>query len=80
MAEFKVGDKVRIKDRKDWPTPPGFIFANAEGAVVNWTEKEEFWKGYEEFVYVQIEKAEGAAAVYITSNPKFFRVEELEKI
>ena len=80
MAEFKVGDKVRIKDKKDWVSPPGYIFANAEGTVVKWTDMDEQWQGYEEFIYVQIEKAGEAAKVYITSNPKFFREEDLEKI
>ncbi len=80
MAEFKVGDKVRVKDHKDWPSPPGYIFANAEGTVVKWTDLDEQWEGFQEFIYVQIEKAEGKAKVYTTSNPKFFRVEDLEKI
>jgi hypothetical protein len=80
MAKFKVGDKVRIKDQKDWPTPPGFIFADAEGTVVKWTDVDEVMQGFQEFVYVQIEKAEGAAKVYTASNPKFFREEDLEKI
>ena len=80
MAEFRVGDKVRIKAQKDWPSPPGFVFANAEGTVVKWLEYDKVLEGFEDFVYVQIEKADGPAEVYVTSNPKFFRVEDLEKI
>ena len=80
MADINVGDRVRIKDKKDWVSPPGFIFANAEGTVVKWTDMDEQWKGYEEFIYVQIEKAEGAAEVYVKSNPKIFMIEDIEKI
>lgn len=33
MAEIKVGDRVRVKDRREWPSPPGFRLANSEGRV-----------------------------------------------
>jgi hypothetical protein len=33
MSKIKTGDVVKIKDRPDWPSPPGYRLANAEGAV-----------------------------------------------
>jgi hypothetical protein len=79
MAEIKTGDKVRIKSRKDWPSPPGFRLANAEGTVVKWVEYDEVMEAFQDFVYVHLEKAEGEGRVYIGNNMAF-RVEDLEKI
>ena len=35
MSKIKVGDRVRIKDRPDWPTPPGYRLAKSEGEVTS---------------------------------------------
>ena len=79
MAEFKAGDKVRIKDRKDWPSPPGYLFANAEGTVVNWIDWEEPLEEFQDYAYVSIEKA-GTGAEEFIGKCEFFRVTSLEKI
>jgi hypothetical protein len=42
MSNVKVGDKVRIKDRPDWPSPPGYQLANSEGDVISVMEEEGF--------------------------------------
>ena len=39
MSKIKVGDRAKIKDRPDWPTPPGYKLADSEGDVT--AEKEE---------------------------------------
>jgi hypothetical protein len=79
MAEIRVGDKVRIKDQKDWPSPPGFRLANAEGTVVKWVEYDEVMQGFEDCIYVHIEKAEGEGEVYVGNNMAFLAA-DLEKI
>lgn len=79
MAEIKVGDKVRVKDKKDWPSPPGFILANAEGTVIKWVEDDEIMGGFEDFIYVHLEKAVGEGKVYI-DHDVYFQVEDLEKV
>jgi hypothetical protein len=79
MAEIKVGDRVRIKDRPDWPKPPGYRLANAEGVVTKWVEYDEVMEEFQEYVYVRLEKAEGEAKVYI-GNEMFFPAGNLEKI
>ena len=75
----KAGDKVRIKDRKDWPSPPGYLFANAEGTVVNWIDWEEPMEEFQDYAYVSIEKA-GTGAEEFIGKCEFFRVTSLEKI
>jgi hypothetical protein len=42
MSKIKVGDTVKIKDRPDWPTPPGYKLANSEGEVISLKESEGF--------------------------------------
>jgi hypothetical protein len=79
MAEIKVGDRVRIKDRADWPSPPGYRFAYAEGTVIKWIEYDEIMEDYKDYAYVRLEKAAGNAEVYI-GNEMLFLVENLEKI
>ena len=72
MANIKVGDRVRIKDRADWPTPPGYRLAKAEGMVVKWLEYEEVMEEFPEFILIELEKADGKGKVYI-GNKMFFR-------
>jgi len=79
MAKIKVGDKVRIKEQADWPAPPGYRLARAEGTVVKWVEYDEVMAEFANYVMVQLEKAEGDGKVYI-GNSFFFRAENLEKI
>ena len=35
MYEPKIGDRVIIKDRPDWPLPGGYRLANLEAKVIN---------------------------------------------
>ena len=42
MAEIKVGDIVIVKDRPDWPSPPGYRMANTEGEVYQVKEETRF--------------------------------------
>ena len=79
MDKIKVGDRVRIKGRENWPIPPGYRLANAEGTVVKWLEYEEVMEEFPEFILVNLEKAEGEGKVYI-GNRMFFHEENLEKI
>jgi hypothetical protein len=79
MAKVKVGDKVRIKGRTEWPLPPGYRFANAEGTVVKWVEYDEAMEEFNDFVYVHIEKAQGEGQVYVGNN-MLFRAENVDKI
>ena len=56
MAGIKVGDRVRIKDRPDWPSPPGYRLANSEGRVIEVDEGSE--ENVEGFIKIQLEKTE----------------------
>jgi len=79
MVKIQTGDRVRIKRKTDWPEPPGYRFGNAEGTVVKWLEYDEVLDGFEDFVYVHIEKAEGEGEPYLGNN-MCFRTYDLEKI
>jgi len=79
ISSFNIGDSVRIKDRSDWPSPPGYVLANAEGKVTRWTEYDEVMNGFSQYVCVQIEKAQAKGEIYI-GNKFFFRIKMLEKI
>ena len=76
MAQYKLGDKVRVKDRKDWPTPPGYKLANSEGTVVKICEWEEVLADFPEYVKVQIDKTNSDVKV---GTQLLFREENLEK-
>ena len=52
MVKIKVGDKVKVKDRKDWVAPPGYRLADSEGTVVKIAEFEEILKDFQ--VYLRI--------------------------
>ena len=71
MANIKVGDRVRISDRPDWPVPSGYKLANLEGRIAEIVEDPE---GY---VTILLDKD---AAGIDTSIPLAFRVEAVEKI
>ena len=79
MAEINIGDRVRVKGRYDWPSPPGFVLTNAEGTVVKWVNYDETMEEFQDFFHVKLEKAYGEGKVYI-GNTFVFRVENLEKI
>lgn len=76
MTQFKVGNRVRIKERPDWPTPPGFRLAGAEGKIVRWTYYSEIMDDFETYRHVRIEKAFGEAKVY-EGNTFCLRSEDL---
>ncbi len=42
MSTINIGDMVKIKDRKDWPSSPGYQLANSEGEVILMKEEEGF--------------------------------------
>jgi hypothetical protein len=69
MNKIKAGDMVRIKDRTDWPSPPGYQLADTEGEVLRIKE--------EGFVTIRVVKTN-------TSIPKetnlTLRLENLEKV
>lgn len=63
MAQFKIGDKVRIKDQPDWPKPPGFAFTGAEGTVAH-SDFDELMETYEHLVFVHLDKVGDKAREY----------------
>jgi hypothetical protein len=42
MSKIKPGEMVKIKDRSNWPSPPGYQLANSEGRVILVREEEGF--------------------------------------
>lgn len=79
MDKIEIGDKVRIKDRSDWPSPPGYRFADAEGTVVQWFLWEEPMAEFQDYVFIKLEKTKGDAEAYL-GNTMPFEVKNLEKI
>ena len=78
MAKIKVGDKVRIKERPDWPSPPGYKLANSEGRVTQVGESDGLVEGIgKEFVIVQLEKT---GADFDIGTHLTFQSEAVEKI
>lgn len=63
MAQFQIGDKVRIMDQADWPKPPGFVFAGAEGTVMH-SDFDEVMEDYEHLVFVKLDKVGDKAEEY----------------
>lgn len=62
MAEFKVGDKVKIKAKpENWPACTEFTLLGAEGTVSQWVDWPEAMEPYSDFIYVKVDKtsAEG---------------------
>ncbi len=76
-AKIKVGDKVGIKNRKDWPTPPGYRFANAEGTVIKWVEWDETMADFQDYALVRLKKIKDKEYI---GKSELFRVADLEKI
>jgi hypothetical protein len=75
MADIKIGERVRIKDRPDWPTPPGYRLANSEGIVTRIWEPEGN-KIFQECIEVRIDKSQ----TELGFSTLTFRMENLEKI
>jgi hypothetical protein len=71
VANIKVGDRVKIFDRPDWPVPTGYKLANLEGRIAEIVENPE---GY---VTVLLDKD---ATGIDTRIPLAFRAEAVEKI
>jgi len=71
MTDIEAGDRVKIKDRPDWPMPEGYKLANLEGRVAEVIEQPE---GY---VTVILDK--DATGIDI-SIPLGFQMEAVEKI
>ena len=76
-AKINVGDRVRIKNRADWPSVPGYRLANSEGTVVKWIEWQELTAEFQDYVHVKLEKTE--VKEYI-GNIMTFRTEAIEKL
>ena len=70
MADIKRGDKIRVKDRKDWPSPPGYKLANSEGDVTQVMEKEGF-------VVMHLRKTNSDIDL---GSTLMFRLDQVEKI
>ncbi len=79
MPVFKQGDRVIVNDRLEWPQPPGYQFAGAEGVVERWVEYVDALEGFSEFVFVRLDRAEGRAAPYLGGG-FFFRADDLTKV
>jgi ribosomal protein L21E len=78
MATFNIGEKVRIKNQPDWPTPPGFRFAGVEGTVTKSEYGEEVMKDYQHLVFVKVEKTGDGAKDY-AGNAFWFLLDQVEK-
>ncbi|OFW56667.1 MAG: hypothetical protein A2133_05975 [Actinobacteria bacterium RBG_16_64_13] len=78
-AGTRVGDQVRIKAQPEWPTPPGFRFAGAEGTVIKWVEYDEAMAGFaDSVVCVRLDRAHGEGQAY-TGGSLLFRVEDVQR-
>lgn len=74
MDKIKKGRKVKLRDIPDWPVPPGFRFAGAEGEVVSWIKFEETLKDFnEDYVCVRIQSAKREAQPYVGMKLMFRR-------
>lgn len=79
MAKYNIGDKVRIKNRPDWPSDPGYRFAGAEGTVVH-SDFDELLEDYlPHMVCVKLEKVGKDAKEYAVENGFWFLTEYVEK-
>lgn len=79
MAKFNIGDRVRIKNQPDWPTPPGYRFAGAEGTVVESDFDELMGEFLPHMVFVKLEKAGDDAKEYVVDSGFWFLTDYVEK-
>jgi hypothetical protein len=77
MVSIDIGDRVRIKDRIGWPTPPGYRLANTEGVVIKVYESEEILEEFQDYLNVRIEKTEADVKPGAVLP---FRKDDLQKI
>lgn len=78
MTGIKVGDRVRLRKATQYPCP-GYVFGDAEGTVNKWLEWEELMEGFEDYVYVKLDKTAPGAEEFINKG-EFFLLSEVEKI
>jgi hypothetical protein len=77
---FETGERVRIKAPSDWPSPPGYRFAGAEGTVVKWVEYDAVMADFTEAVMcVRLERVPADAEAY-AGDALVFRVEDVERL
>lgn len=79
MSKLKIGDRVRVKNRPEWPAPPGYRFADAEGVVVPWVAWTETMEDFGDYTMVRLEKTGEGAREFIGKS-EFFLTKYLEKI
>ena len=72
MDILKAGDRVRIKERPDWPMPGGYKLTNQEGTVYDTVDEPE---GYV-LILMDNDDVTGIDA----RVPLGFRIEAVEKI
>jgi len=65
MAKFNIGDKVKVVSKPEfWPSCTEFLLLGAEGTVDCWVDWPEAMDKYAEYLYVNIDKAEGDGKIY----------------
>lgn len=80
MADFNIGDKVRIKaEPKKWPACTEFTLLDAEGTVDSWVDWPEVMDPFSEYIYVMIDKADSKGKMY-EGTAMLFHEDTLEKI
>jgi len=77
MTDIKLGDRVRIKGRSDWPFPPAYRLTDTEGIVMKVWESMDVMEEFQEYLNVRIEKT---TADFAVGTSLIFRAENLEKI
>ncbi len=76
MDEIKPGDRVRVKNRLDWPVPPGYRLSNMQGTVIKiWEETGP--AAYQEYIAVKFDESRGDVDI---SHPYNFRKEMLDRL
>lgn len=78
MSEIKIGDKVRLSSNPQYPCP-GYVLGDAEGTIINWLEWEELMEGFEDYVYVKIDKT-GKEGKEFIGKCEFFLKSDIQKM
>jgi hypothetical protein len=76
MVEINVGDRVRVQNRPDWPSPPGYRLAGSEGVVTR-VFKSTGLKISQDYIEVRLQKTKADLDI---NRPYNFRREALAKI
>jgi hypothetical protein len=80
MAEFKVGDKVKVQGKPvNWPACTEFTLLGAEGTVSLWVDWPEAMDPYSNFIYVKVDKT-GSEGKVNEGAYMVFHKDTLEKI